>query len=83
MIIRVLVLPGFNFDNHTMKEIFKTAIDRTIRKIHLHPYHTIGENKYEQQGIKYNFPHDKRILLKDKLKSLQKIGEQFGLRVQI
>ena len=83
VIIRVPVLPGFNFDNHTMKEIFKIAIDRNIRKLHLLPYHTLGKNKYEQLGIKYNFPHDKRILLKDKMKSLQKIGEQFGLSVQI
>lgn len=54
LIIRVPVIPGFN---HTPEEIKSIALfaDKlpSVEKIHLLPYHRLGQDKYEGLGRKY------------------------------
>lgn len=54
LVIRVPVIPGFNC---TKKEIQDIAVfaDRLagVKKIHLLPYHRLGQDKYEGLGRKY------------------------------
>lgn len=53
-VIRVPVIPGFNYSEEELEEIAKFAKTlRGVRTIHLLPYHTFGENKYGLLGRDY------------------------------
>ena len=80
--IRVPVLPTFNYNEDDIRAIFTIAKERQIKKVHLLPYHTLGKEKYLQLGIKYTFPCDK-MLTKEELNPLKKIGENMGLNICI
>jgi glycyl-radical enzyme activating protein family len=82
VIIRIPVIPGFNFSEKAIVPVFELALREKITHIHLLPYHTLGKDKYEQMGLSYPFVYDK-ILPKEELLPLQKIGEGMGLSVQI
>lgn len=82
IIIRIPVLPGFNFNAHTIDNIFNIALAYQISEVHLLPYHTLGTDKYHQLGLDYTFPVDK-ILLKELLSVFKIMGEEKGLKVQI
>lgn len=82
IIIRIPIIPQYNSDEETIREIFKLAKSNNIEQIHLLPYHTLGKDKYEQLGIKYTYPNE-NILPKEKLLPLKEIGEKMGLKIQI
>ena len=53
-IVRVPVVPGFNFSVQDAEDIGSFALSLgAIREIHLLAYHTYGENKYELLGRPY------------------------------
>lgn len=82
IIIRVPVIPGFNFDKQELTNIFDISVEYGIQNIHLLPYHNLGINKYEQLGIPYKFDY-KKSLTKEELIPFKKLGEGKGLNVQI
>jgi len=82
IIIRVPVLPGFNFNPKDIRSIFNLALDKKIKNVHLLPYHTLGKDKYDQLGLTYSFPHNK-LLSKEELIPLKQIGEEMGLHIRI
>lgn len=82
IIIRVPVIPGFNFDGNTLREIFSLAIDNRIKQVHLLPYHTLGKDKYEQMGLPYPYNYQ-QTLSKEDLLPFKVIGENMGLRIRI
>jgi len=56
-IIRVPVIPGFNYSEEDIRQIVefvKTLHD--VKAIHLLPYHALGTNKYELLGRDYTMP---------------------------
>ncbi len=64
LIIRVPVIPGFNDSVEEISDIARFA-DKllNVKKIHLLPYHRLGQDKYEQLGRSYTL---KEILPPDK-----------------
>jgi len=66
IVLRIPVLPGFNFNEQTMSNIFDTAVEYGISNVHLLPYHTLGLSKYNQLGLAYGF-EAKKSLLKEEL----------------
>ncbi len=81
--IRVPVIPGFNYSEEAIREIgefAKTLIG--IKKIHLLPYHTFGENKYDLIGENYKLKGIKSLKAED-LENLKKIIESFGFHCVI
>jgi pyruvate formate lyase activating enzyme len=82
IIIRVPVIPSFNYDDDTIEEIFRIAQKNKIREVHLLPYHTLGKNKYEQIGKKYELTNIK-MLNKSELSKYVDIGNKKGLRIVI
>lgn len=82
VIIRIPVIPGFNFSEKDIKPIFNLALQKGIKNIHLLPYHTLGKDKYEQMGLPYPFTHN-NILPKEALIPLKEAGEGMGLSVRI
>lgn len=82
VIIRVPVLPNFNYKPDIIKEIFRMALNLGIREVHLLPYHTLGRDKYMQMGLPYTFACD-RMLTKEDLLPLKRMGEDMCLNVKI
>lgn len=82
IILRIPVIPGYNNNKKTIRNVFDLAKEYKIEQIHLLPYHTLGKDKYEQLGVKYSYPYE-NILSKKELISFKEMGEKDGLKVQI
>lgn len=82
VIIRIPCIPGFNFNEPTLRQLFTLAKENHIQCVHLLPYHTLGKDKYAQLGLLYPYPSD-QMLSKDDLIPFKRIGEEMGLQVQI
>ena len=82
-VVRVPVIPGFN---HSMEAIGKIAeFARTLMgvgTIHLLPYHTFGENKYDLMGREYQLRTIKPLHPED-LEACKKMVESYGFRCVI
>ena len=82
IIVRTPVIPGVNFDNASLSEIFTFAKEHGVKEVDLLPYHTLGMSKYAQLGIPYPFPVTTGLSEEDVL-PYQKMGEAMGLTVKI
>ncbi|MDR1624799.1 MAG: glycyl-radical enzyme activating protein [Tannerellaceae bacterium] len=82
IIIRIPVIPGFNFYTEEIASVFELARQRQIKEVHLLPFHTLGKDKYGQLGLSYTFPHNK-MLTKEDLFPLQQMGESMGLHIPL
>lgn len=79
-VIRVPVVPGFNFSPQAIlaiAEFAKTLMG--IRTIHLLPYHSFGENKYGLMGQDYELKEVKPLKPED-LEECKKIVEGLGFQ---
>ncbi len=75
--IRVPVIPGFNYSVENIRaiaEFAKTMVG--VRKIHLLPYHTFGENKYELLGEDYSLSDIKPLKPEDLYECKKAVEEQ-------
>jgi len=80
MIIRVPIIPGYQDSLENMEATAKFARTLKIEKIHLLPYHRLGESKYSQLGRNYklkgvNSPSKRSI------SKLKKVIESYNLKV--
>lgn len=81
--IRVPVIPGFNYSVDSIKAIADLAKNmRGVRKIHLLPYHTFGENKYDLLGKDYVL-EDIKPLKPEDLAECKKVVEEQGFECVI
>ncbi|MFV0502849.1 MAG: glycyl-radical enzyme activating protein [Lachnospirales bacterium] len=81
--IRVPVVPNFNFSKKSIEDIANFACTlHGVKKIHLLPYHTFGENKYDLIGRKY-FLEDIKPLKAQDLEEYKKIVENKGFQCVI
>lgn len=79
-VIRVPVIPGFNYSVEAIKAISEFA--RTlagIRTIHLLPYHSFGENKYGLLGQDYTMKQVKPLAPED-LEECRTVVESYGFQ---
>lgn len=82
-VIRVPVIPGFNYSPEAILAIAEFAKTLTgIRTIHLLPYHSFGENKYGLMGKDYGLKHIKPLNPEDLLEC-KTIVERCGFRCVI
>ncbi len=57
LIIRIPLIPGFNADLATLCRLFDFIVEQTsAREVHLLPYHTLGQHKYQLLGEEYRAP---------------------------
>jgi len=76
--IRVPTIPGVNDSVMAFEQLcrfVKTLHD--VDTIHILPYHSFGENKYELLGLSYQMQHD-ITLAPDKIRQLKSIVESYG-----
>lgn len=83
IVVRVPVIPRFNSSLESILEISKFAKTLNgIDTIHLLPYHTYGENKYELLGKSY-LMKEFQSLSEDKIDTLKDIVQGQGLKCVI
>lgn len=79
-VVRVPVIPGFNYSEEEIKAITEFAKTlRGVRTIHLLPYHTFGENKYDLLGRNYALA-DIKPLKPEELEHLKTMVEREGFQ---
>ena len=58
LVIRVPVIPTFNCSVEEIKSIAKFAASLPgVKKLHLLPYHRLGQDKYDGLGREYEMKH--------------------------
>lgn len=83
LIIRVPVIPTFNDTEEEIRDIAVFAKTlRTVREIHLLPYHSYGMDKYSYLGRNYEMAHISPPT-EEKMNSLKSVVEGSGLYCQI
>lgn len=82
IIIRVPVIPGFNYKEKFIKNIFSFVKKTGITKVNLLPYHTFGINKYKQLGRNYPMKY-MQSLKKEELGIYRDYGETMGICVSV
>ena len=78
VVLRVPVIPGFNFDRETVWRIFEMALAQHITRVDLLAYHELGKGKYAQLGLPYRCGAEKS-LTKNDLADLKALGTRMGL----
>ena len=79
-VIRVPVIPGFNYSVESIRAIAEYAKTLMgIRTIHLLPYHTFGENKYDLLGRDYTLK-DRKPLKPEDLEECKRVVESLGFQ---
>jgi pyruvate formate lyase activating enzyme len=80
VIVRVPVIPEFNSSDESIFKISKFVKTlNNIDTIHLLPYHTYGQNKYELLGREY-FMGKMRTLTQEEIDNLKKIVESHNIQ---
>jgi pyruvate formate lyase activating enzyme len=84
MLARLPILPGYNDSSENLKSAAQFIADELGNevKVHLLPYHRLGETKYERMEkpggcVRIEPPSDERML------AIKKMFESFGLTVTI
>ncbi len=83
LVIRVPVIPTFNDTEEEIGEIAKFASSlKNVKKMHILPYHRLGQDKYEGIGRDYLL---KEIKPPDdgKMAQLKRAAEKYGIECQI
>ena len=81
-LIRIPVIPDFNYSKEDAYEFAKLFNDLGIEKVQLLPFHQFGKGKYENYGIKYEY-NDKKALVDDDLTDMVKILEESGIKAWV
>lgn len=80
MVVRVPVIPNFNSSEQSILETCKFVKTlNNVDTVHLLPYHTYGENKYDLLGRDYLMKESKSVN-SDEIESLKKIVESQGIK---
>ncbi|MDD7408709.1 MAG: glycyl-radical enzyme activating protein [Anaerovoracaceae bacterium] len=83
LIIRVPVIPGFNDTEEEISDIAHYAAGiRGVKKLHLLPYHRLGESKYKGLGMEYSL-EDTEPLSPERMEILLAAARTSGLPCQV
>ncbi len=81
--IRVPVIPTFNDTESEIRSIAEfTKNLKTVKKLHLLPYHRLGADKYKGLGREYLLS-ELELIPNEKMQRLKNIVEEVGLECQI
>lgn len=84
VIIRVLVIPGYNDSQENILSMIE-VLNRLneIKEIHLIPYHELGVNKYKKLNRKYILKGTPRLTNKNSLEEMKSLFTHKGLQAHI
>ena len=84
MIIRLPYIPGVNDDNdnlHALGRFIKEEL-KSVRTVHVLPYHSTGESKSYRLGKEYVF-HAVKEQTKSDMERARDVLSSYGIQVQI
>lgn len=81
VIIRMPIIPNFNYDNHTIHEVIEIASSLHIQEVHLLPYHTLGKSKWDKM-LKQYYSNEKMLSKEDLIPYIE-YGKQIQVEVKI
>lgn len=83
LVVRVPLIPGFNADDESVRDIarFAAGLDH-VKELHLLPYHRMGQAKYAQLDQEYGF-EDVTPLAEERVRALAAVVEKEGLSCRI
>lgn len=83
LIIRVPVIPTFNDTEQEIRDIAEfTKSLKTVKELHLLPYHRLGEDKYKGLGRTYEM-HGVDLIPGEHIQRLKSVVEETGLICRI
>lgn len=83
MIVRIPVIPTYNSYEDSILSIMEFVLSlKTVREVHLLPYHSYGSNKYKCLGWEYELK-DLAAPSNEEMEKLKALGERLGLITQI
>ena len=83
LIIRVPVIPTFNDTEQEIRDIAEfTKSLKTVKELHLLPYHRLGEDKYKGLGRTYEM-HGIDLIPNEHIQRLKSVAEETGLICRI
>ncbi len=82
IIFRIPLIPGFNDDTGTLRNMCRFINLLQIKQVHLLPYHRLGKEKYKSLGRTYKL-NNVALQSKEELLELAKVPAEFGLQVQM
>lgn len=74
--IRIPLIPGFNTDRDSVKEICTRLQDLGITEVDLLPFHRLGSAKYEAMGLEYAYK-EQEPLTKQEIHEMKTIFETY------
>lgn len=74
--IRIPLIPGFNTDSESVKDICEHLKGLGIEAVELLPFHRLGISKYAAMGLDYSYK-DVLPLTKDEIKSIETIYTKY------
>ncbi len=75
--LRLPLIEGINTDHQNIEQVAAFISQFPVKKIHLLPYHSLGEGKYKQLGMAYTLEGGKTPS-KERLEAIQKLLESHG-----
>ncbi len=82
VIVRVPVIPYFNYSKETLESIIDYASQLGIKEVNLLPYHSLGKNKWEQMHKDYQFK-ELKMMEKNVLEEYINYGIKHDIYVKI
>jgi len=82
LVLRVPVIAGFNDDMENMAAVADFMQDVGLHEINLLPFHRMGDSKYSQLGLEYDYKNVDSMPL-DHLKPMQQMFMQRGIACYI
>ena len=83
LVLRIPVIPDFNADKSTVSEMLAQAQKLGVTVVTLLPYHSLGQNKFEQLGMVYRHKTDSLMLSEKDLESFRTLGTAIGMEMKI
>jgi pyruvate formate lyase activating enzyme len=80
VVLRVPTIPTVNASVEEFHRIAEFAKSIGIDTVHVLPYHTLGQSKYEMLGKAYAMGYDIKSLPREEAKIYQKVVESHGLK---
>ena len=83
IVLRVPTIPTVNASEEEFHRIAEFAKSLHINTVHVLPYHTLGESKYEMLGKAYAMGYEIKSLLREEAHIYQKVVQSHGLNCVI
>ena len=82
IIIRVPIIPNFNYSKQSISQIARYVASLGIYRIDLLPYHRLAEPKYKMLGKGYCL-EGKTDLTREEVAPLEEVAQSYGLSTNI